>query len=152
MSTNGNREYLSLNDLKKHSIWEFREDDDLLYAVEQIDDLSGVPNYDVRVRVNFFSPCGARFFGYIVGIKNIFSIRILMGQESFSFNVNLPENYEDNLSKISSLIGEKLTISDFSPLRYVADIDVPGIENFEGEIDLLMKVTNKERLEGAGLD
>lgn len=137
--------YLTLQDLKRHSVWKFNEADDLTYPVNCAEDFPE-GQYDLSIRANFTTPSGIELFGYLVGIKNIFSIAILCEGQEFYFNRNLPEDYAKTLDSLSKVLGQKLTINEFSPLKYVTDIDLEGFRNIEGEFDLLQKRTDEERL------
>lgn len=137
--------YLTLNDLKEHSIWKCNEIDDLIYPVISKED-SPDDIFDLSIRTKFFTPFGLELLGYTIGFGDIYCIAIFAGDKVFYFNRNSPEDYEKNLNKMGEILGKKLTLSNFSPLKYVTDIDFPGIDNFEGEFDLLKKRTNEERL------
>lgn len=137
--------YLTLHDLNSYSIWKFNDLDDLTYPVTCAEDFPEVA-FDLRIRVKFFTPKGIELMGYIVGVKNIYSIAIFIGDQKFRFNRNLPGDYPKTLEKLSKALGRKLLISDFSPLKYKTDIDLEGFRNIEGEFDLLKKRTDEERL------
>lgn len=139
--------YLTLNDLKQHSMWKNDEMDDLLYPVTSRDDIPE-DQYDLLIRATFTTPSGIELLGNLIGIKNIFSIAIYADDQIFYFNRNLPGDYPETLDKLSKVLGRKLTMKKFSPLKYVTDIDLPGFRNIDGEFDLMKKRTEEERLEG----
>lgn len=145
MDTKQGKGYLTFNDLKEFSIWKFNDVDDLMYPIITKED-SPDDIFDLRIRTKFYTEFGLELLGYMVGFGDIYCIAIFAGDKKFHFNRNCPEYYEKNLNEMSDILGKKLTLSNFSPLKYVTDIDFPGIENFDGEFDLLKKVTNEERL------
>ena len=147
MDIKNGKDYLTSQDIKAFSIWKFNDVDDLNYPVTSTDDFPE-GEFDLRIRTNFFTPKGMEFIGYIVGIRNIYSIAIYIEGQKFRFNRNLPGNYLKTLESIGKALGRKVTISDFSPLKYITDIDLEGFKNIEGEFDLLKKRTDKERLDG----
>lgn len=147
MAIKGGKQYLTLEDLKQHSIWKFCDQDGLTYPVNCAEDFPE-DQYDLSIRAMFTTPSGVDLLGYLVGIKNVFSIAILCEGQEFYFNRNLPQDYPEKLSKLSKILGRKLTMKDFSPLKYVTNIDLDGFKNIEGEFDLMKKRTEEERLEG----
>lgn len=146
MAIERGKSFILLEDLEKYAIWMCSELDDLMYPVKEVGDMPADP-LDISIRSVFEIPAGEKFFGYIVGIKNLFSIAICISDKVFYFNLNLKEGYERKIKKIGNMIGKDLTMSDFSPLKYQTDIDLEGFSNIEGEFDLLKKRTNKERLD-----
>jgi len=120
--------YLTLQDLKQHSIWKFNEADDLTYPVNCAEDFPE-GQYDLSIRVNFTTPSGIELFGYLVGIKNIFSITILCKGQEFYFNRNVPGDYSKTLEGLGKALGCSLRISDFSPLKYITDINLEGFNS-----------------------
>lgn len=141
------REYLTLKDLKSHSIWKCSRSDDLMYPVTSAEEFPE-DSFDLSIRAIFTTPEGIEFLGYLVGIKNIYSIAIYVGDRIFCFNRNLPQDYPKKLDQLGEALDKNLSISNFSPLKYKTDIDLAGFRNIEGEFDLLRKMTNAERLEG----
>ena len=139
--------YLTLKDLKQHSMWKNDEMDDLLYPVMSRDDIPE-DQYDLLIRAIFTTPSGVELLGNLVGIKNVFSIAIYVDDQIFYFNRNLPGDYPATLERLSKALDRKLTMKDFSPLKYLTDIDLDGFKNIEGEFDLMKKRTEEERLEG----
>ena len=137
--------YLTLEDLKLYSIWKCNDADNLCYPVTCAEDFPE-GQYDLSIRAKFTTPNGVELFGYLVWIKNIFSIAILCEGQEFYFNRNLPGDYQKNLDQLGKTLGLKLTTSDFSPLKYRTDIELEGFRNIEGEFDLLKKRTDEERL------
>lgn len=147
MDISQGKSYLTLRELEQHSIWKFNDIDDLNYPVNCTEDFPE-NNLDLRIRTKFTTPSGLEFLGCIVGVKNIYSIAIYVRDQIFYFNRNLPGDYQKTLEKLGETLGRKLTISDFSPLKYVTDIDLEDFRNIEGEFDLLKKRTDEERLKG----
>jgi hypothetical protein len=134
-----------LQDLKQHSIWKFNDVDDLTYPVISAEDFPE-NSFDLKIRSKFFTPTGIELLGYIVGVKNIYTITLYVRDMIINFNRNLPQYYQQDLDKLATVLGHKLTIFDFSPLKYITDIDLEGFRNIEGEFDLLKKRTDEERL------
>lgn len=138
MDTKQGKTYLILEDLDQHSIWKFSDVDDLAYPVMSADDFPE-DDFDLRIRAEFLTKSGIKLRGYIVGVQDIFSIRVYIDDQTFSFNKNLPEYFIEDLNKLNKILGKSLTLSDFSPLKYTTDIDLKGFKNIEGEFDLLKK-------------
>ncbi len=139
--------YLTSKDLKKHSIWKFNDIDDLIYPITCREDFPE-NSFDLKIRTKFITPSGIELFGYIVGIKDVYTITLYVENLIINFNRNLPQDYQKDLSELSKALGRALTIKDFSPLKYRTDIDLEGFRNIEGEFDLLKKRTDEERLQG----
>lgn len=146
MGIEAGKTYLTLEDLNQHSVWRFNDIDDLVYPVTCAEDFPK-GQYDLLVRAIFTAASGIELFGYLVGIKNIFSIAILCKGQEFYFNRNLPGDYTKTLQALNKAIGQQLAIQDFSPLKYITDIDLEGFKNIEGELDLLKMRTDQERLD-----
>ena len=146
MAINKGKQYLTLEDLKQYSIWKTSDIDDLDYPVTCSDDFPE-DQYDLSIRTIFTTPSGIKLMGFLVGIKNVFSIAIYVDDQVFYFNRNLQGDYPETLEKLSKALGQEITMKDFSPLKYVTDIDLPGFKNIEGEFDLMKKRTEEERLE-----
>lgn len=85
MGNNQGRGYLTLSDLKQHSIWKCDEIDDLMYPVISADDFPE-DIFDLSIRALFTTPCGVELLGYLVGVKNIYSIAIYVSDQIFYFN------------------------------------------------------------------
>ena len=147
MDIDQGRDYLTIDDVKRHPIWKYNEDDDRLYAVIDKSDLIG-DHYGLCIRSSFTSLSGDNFIGYIVGVKNVFTIAIYESNLIVYFNRNLPGDYTSSLDKLSKVRGKKFYVENFTPLQYVTDIDLDGFVNISGEFDLLKRPTNAERLEG----
>lgn len=146
MDTKQSRTYLTLNDIEQHSIWKFNDNDDLYYPVISETDLK-CDAHDLSIRTTFTTPYGLKLLGCTSGVENIFSIAIYLKEKIFYFNKNFPSDYTETLKKMSAILGKNLTIENFSPLKYITDIDdLAGLGNIEGEFDLLKKRTNEERL------
>ena|SRR3989338_1103059 len=141
------RTHLILKDLRESSIWKLNDSHDLYYPVTCSQDFPE-DDFDLRIRAKFFTPSGIELVGYIVGVQDIFSIAIYVDSDRFGFNRNLPGDYSGTLDKLSKALGKRLTIENFSPLKYITDIDLEGFRNIEGEFDLLKKRTEEERLRG----
>lgn len=141
------RPYLTLDDLKKFSIWRFSDVDDLIYPVTSHEDIPE-NSFDLKIRAKFFTQSGTELLGYIVGIENIYTVTLYVEDKIINFNRNLPQEFHRDLDRLNEELGVDLTMSDFSPLKYITDIDLDGFRNVEGEFDLLKKRTNEERLSG----
>lgn len=139
--------YLTLQDLNKYSIWKFTDVDDLHHPVKSADDFPE-DCYDLSIRAHFTTQSGIKLSGYIVGIQNVFSLAIFVNNIILHFNKNLPDLCHENLMKLGKFLDQRLTGKDFSPLKYITDIDLPGFKNIEGEFDLSIKRTDEERLRG----
>ena len=92
MDVKQGRDYLTLSDLEQHSIWKFNDTDDLIYPVTCAKDFPE-GGFDLRIRVKFITPKGIELLGYIVGVQNVYSIAIYVGDKKFRFNRNLPGDY-----------------------------------------------------------
>lgn len=147
MDIEGGKRYLTLTDLRQHSIWKYSDIDDLIHPIFCAEDFPEA-QYDLLIRANFIVSAGIELVGYVVGVKNIFSIAIAFEETKFSFNRNLPEYYAESLHSVSKFIDRELTMKDFSPLKYTTDIDLQGFRNISGEFDLLKKRTIEEQMDG----
>lgn len=141
------RPYLTLSDVKQHSLWKNNNIDDLMYTITCEKDFPE-DIFDLKIRAKFITPCGIELLGYLVGAGEIYCIAIFAGDKVFYFNRNRPQDYAEKLNEMNQLLGKNLTLENFSPLKYTTDIDLEGLGNFEGEFDLLKKRTNEERLRG----
>lgn len=151
MIINKGKSFIIEDDLKRNSIWKVDEKDDLYYPVKSEDDF---PNdiYDLDIRSDFLTCSGIRLFGSIVGVKNIYSITIFANNKIFRFNKNLPDRMLEELEKLSHAIGKKITLEEFSPLKYTTTIDIEGLKNVSGFIDFSKKSTLEEQLWQANED
>ncbi len=141
------KKYLTLSDIKQHSIWKFTDIDDLAHPINTPDDIPE-DSFDLIIRAKFTTPTGIELIGYIVGVQNIYCISIYAGDEKFFFNRNLPNDYPKTLAKLGKALNCSLSILDFSPLQYTTDIHLECFKNISGEFDLLKVRTNEERLQG----
>lgn len=139
------KSYLTEQDFKEYSIWKFNDADDLTYPISGPEDFPN-DDRDLRIRAEFVTTTGIKLKGSIGGLFNIFCIVIYAGDKIFYFNKNLLKDCIKNIEKLGEIVGKKLTLADFSPLRYKTTIDLGNFKNIRGEFDLSKRRTDAERL------
>lgn len=140
-------EYLTEQDLKLHSMWVAHQSDDLFYPVSGPEDLpTDMVFEDLCTRSIFSTTSGKTFFGFIIGLKNIFCVAIFCKNEIIYMNKNLYKDCLIAIEKINKLTDQNLSLTDFSPLRFETQIDIGGFKNIQGEFNLSKPRTDEERL------
>ena len=137
--------YISASDLKNYPLWKYNDEGDLLYPVLSVKDLPN-DSFDLIVRAKFTTSNGIKLFGYIVGVRSIFSIAVYLNNQRYGFNKNLLDRCAENIRKLRMILKHDIDMSDFSPLKFTTDISIEGFSNIDGEFDLLKKQTNEEKL------
>jgi hypothetical protein len=142
------KEYLTEQDLKLYSMWVAHQSDDLFYPVNGPEDLpEDMVFEDLCTRAIFTTSSGEAFFGYVIGLKNIFCIVLFLNNEMLIFNKNLYKDCLIAIEKINKITGQNLSVKDFSPLKFETQIDIEGFKNIQGEFDLSKPRTDEESLD-----
>lgn len=128
-------------------IWKFIDGIDLyepIFSPEDIPDDSR----DLRIKAEFTTPSGIKFFGYVVGVQNFFSIAFFINGKNIHFNknaVDLSLEQFDELSK-AFLPNKNIKIPDIFPAKFTTMINLPGWKNISGEFDAFEKLKDKRLL------
>lgn len=147
MDIKNGKEYLTEKDFIEHSIWIMHQSDDLYYPVLGPDDLPHDMRLDdLRIRAIFTTKNEKIFNGYLVGLKNIFSIGIFLANRKFYFNKNLLDECIKSIEEINLNLPAPIRKEDFFPLRYQTNIDIEAFKNIEGEFNIFKPMTDEERL------
>lgn len=128
-------------------MWRYNDENNLYYPIISPDEFPE-DSRDLSIKTTFISPIGIIFHGYIVGVKNIFSIGVFINNKTFHFNKNVPElsleQFNDFIKELN--LNKEIIISDIFPLQYKTEINLANYKDISGTFDVFEKLKDKRLL------
>ena len=138
MDANGIK-LVDLQNFETCPVWRYDEDDDLYFPVLTGKDLPEFER-DVAIFVEYKTPSGIKFPGYIMGISKVFSLGLFCGGKTFYMNKNLPDLSAEQMSEFLECAGltDLLSIKNLLPLEYVTKINHDEFQDFSGQFEMVL--------------
>jgi hypothetical protein len=132
------KKHLTPEDFTACPVWKFDSDSEKYAEVRDIDDVPG-DVADLRILADFTTPAGLRLNGAVVGVTDIYAIRLFAGDDSFGVNKHALGISRDEVATFLSQSGlaGQLSFETLFPLRFKTRWSEGGVFNdFEGVFEM----------------
>ena len=115
------KQLLTPQDFAQCPIWRYDADAEGYFEVRNLDDAGlATDTFDLQILAGFTANNGQRFQGKLVGVKDIYSVGLFVGNEIIGINKNMLQDSKEQAARFLKLSGLEagMTVDDLFPLRY----------------------------------